>query len=133
MITQEEVIRVIKQVYDPEIPVNIYDLGLIYDVAVDNDKVKIKMTLTTQSCPSAQELPEMVRTRVNALPAVKEVKVDVVWEPQWNPSMISPEGKKILKLEEGQHLLTRFSGRLKPMNWDKIISSLHPTPAVAGP
>ena len=100
MITQEDVIRVIKQVYDPEIPVNIYDLGLIYDVVVNNDKVKIKMTLTTQSCPSAQELPEMVRTRVNALPAVKEVKVDVVWEPQWNPSLISPAGKKILKLED---------------------------------
>ncbi len=100
MPTREEVIKAIKQVYDPEIPVNVYDLGLIYDVDLEQDKVNVKMTLTTQSCPSAQQLPDMVRTRVSALPNVKTVHVEVVWEPQWNPSMISPEGKKILHLED---------------------------------
>ncbi len=100
MVTREEVVRAIKQVYDPEIPVNVYDLGLIYDIGVKENNVDIKMTLTTQSCPSAQQLPEMVRTRVAALPQVKEVDVKLVWQPQWNPSLISPEGKKILKLED---------------------------------
>ncbi len=100
MPTREEVIRAIKQVYDPEIPVNVYDLGLIYSVDLEQNKVNVKMTLTTQSCPSAQQLPDMVRTRVSTLPDVKDVQVEVVWEPQWNPSMISPEGKKILHLED---------------------------------
>ncbi|MBI4394907.1 MAG: DUF59 domain-containing protein [Candidatus Omnitrophica bacterium] len=101
MATQEEVVQAIKQVYDPEIPVNVYDLGLIYEVAVTGgQEVKVKMTLTSQGCPSARQIPDMVRTRISALPNVKEVDVQVVWEPQWNPSMISPEGKKILHLED---------------------------------
>lgn len=100
MITKEDVVKAIKQVYDPEIPVNIYDLGLIYDVGVDETSVQVKMTLTTQNCPAAQQLPEMVRSRIASMPHVKEVQVQVVWDPQWNPSMISPEGKKILNLED---------------------------------
>ncbi len=100
MVTREEVIRAIQQVYDPEIPVNVYDLGLIYEVVIVDDKVRVNMTLTTQSCPSAQQLPDMVRTRIAALPAVKDVEVNVVWEPKWNPSLISPEAKKILKLDD---------------------------------
>lgn len=100
MVTREEVIKAVKQVYDPEIPVNVYDLGLIYDIGLEADKVSVKMTLTSQGCPAAQQLPDMVRTRIAALPSVKDVDVQVVWEPQWNPSLISPEGKKILKLED---------------------------------
>ena len=100
MVTREEVIQAVKQVYDPEIPVNVYDLGLIYEVVIQEHKVNVKMTLTAQSCPAAQQLPEMVRTRIAALPAVKEVEVNLVWEPQWTPSLISPQGRKILKLEE---------------------------------
>lgn len=100
MITREDVIRVIKQVYDPEIPVNVYDLGLIYAVDVTEAQVNVKMTLTTQGCPAAKQLPEMVRTRIAALPEVKKVDVEVVWQPKWNPSLISLEGKKILKLED---------------------------------
>lgn len=100
MVSREEVIRAIKQVYDPEIPVNVYDLGLIYDVDIAESKVNVKMTLTSQACPSAQQLPEMVRTRIAALPEVKDVEVNVVWQPGWSPSLISPEGKKILKLED---------------------------------
>ena len=100
MPTRDEVITAIKQVYDPEIPVNVYDLGLIYEVNLDQDAVCVKMTLTTQGCPSAQALPEMVRTKIRALPNIKEVQVEVVWQPQWKPSMISSEGKKILRLED---------------------------------
>ena len=100
MPTREEVVKAIKQVYDPEIPVNVYDLGLIYSVELNGNNVGIKMTLTSQGCPSARELPDMVRTRVSTLPDVNAVDVQVVWEPQWNPSMISPEGKKILQLED---------------------------------
>lgn len=100
MPTQEEVIEAVKQVFDPEIPVNVYDLGLIYEINVQDKKVGVKMTLTAQSCPSAQQLPDMVRTRIEALPNVEDVDVQVVWDPAWNPSMISREGKKILKLED---------------------------------
>lgn len=100
MATHEEVIKAIQQVYDPEIPVNVYDLGLVYHINLDQDKVSIQMTLTSQGCPSAKQIPDMVRTRVSILPNVKDVDVQVVWEPQWNPSMISPEGKKILNLED---------------------------------
>lgn len=100
MVSREEVICAIKQVYDPEIPVNVYDLGLIYDVDIAESKVNVKMTLTSQGCPSAQQLPEMVRTRIAALPEVKDVEVNIVWQPEWSPSLISPEGKKILKLED---------------------------------
>jgi metal-sulfur cluster biosynthetic enzyme len=100
MVTREEVIDAIKQVYDPEIPVNVYDLGLIYQIDVAEDEIGIQMTLTSQGCPSAQQIPDMIRSRVSILPHVKAVKVQVVWEPRWNPAMISPEGKKILNLED---------------------------------
>ena len=100
MATREDVIKAIKQVYDPEIPVNVYDLGLIYSVDLSEDKVNVKMTLTSQGCPSAQQIPDMIRSRLSVLPDIKDVDVEVVWEPQWNPSMISSEGKKILNLED---------------------------------
>jgi len=100
MPTREEVIEAVKQVYDPEIPVNVYDLGLIYEINVQGQKVVVKMTLTSQGCPSARELPDMVRTRIAVLPNVQDVDVQLVWDPAWNPSMISPQGKQILKLED---------------------------------
>ena len=98
--TRDDVIKAIKQVYDPEIPVNVYDLGLVYEIGLNGENVNIKMTLTSQACPSAQQIPDMVRARVSTLPAIKDVDVQVVWEPRWNPSMISAEGKKILNLED---------------------------------
>lgn len=100
MATREEIISAIRQVYDPEIPVNVYDLGLIYDIETNQDRVKIKMTLTSQGCPAAQQIPDMIRAKIEVLPTVKGADVQVVWEPQWKPSMISPEGKKILHLED---------------------------------
>ena len=100
MPTQEEVITALKQVYDPEIPVNIYDLGLIYQVDVQNEQVNVTMSLTSTSCPSAKAIPDLIKTRVSVIPHVTSVQVQVVWEPKWNPSMISPEGRKILKLDD---------------------------------
>lgn len=100
MVTREEVIEAIKQCYDPEIPVNVYDLGLVYDVTVDGERVNVEMTLTSQGCPSARQIPELMRSRILALPGVQQADIQVVWEPAWTPSRISPEGRKILKLDD---------------------------------
>ena len=99
MPTQEEVIEIIKECYDPEIPINIYDLGLIYSVDTQPDSVDIKMTLTAAGCPAAQTLPEQVRQRVSSALGVKQVKVELTFEPPWSPERISPEGKKKLGIE----------------------------------
>jgi FeS assembly SUF system protein len=99
-IERETIMEAIRQCYDPEIPINIVDLGLIYDVASDEaGNVTVRMTLTTPDCPSAQAIPEQVRSKVAAVEAVNDVKVDIVWEPAWNPSMISASGKAALGLE----------------------------------
>jgi metal-sulfur cluster biosynthetic enzyme len=100
IIERETIMDAIRQCFDPEIPINIVDLGLIYDVQSDQaGNVAVKMTLTTQGCPSAQAIPEQVRARVAAVEQVNDVKVDIVWEPAWNPSMISASGKAALGLE----------------------------------
>jgi len=100
MIDKDQVIDGIKKVFDPEIPVNVWDLGLIYNLDVQDSTVNVKMSLTSQGCPSAQQLPLMVRGAVSMVPGVKDVNVEVVWNPPWNPSLITPEGKKILHLDE---------------------------------
>ncbi len=83
-----------KNVFDPEIPVNIFELGLIYDVIVDPQRnVKVIMTLTSPSCPSAQELPLEVRGRVAVVPGVNDVDVDVVFDPPWTPEKMSEAAK----------------------------------------
>ena len=90
----EEAIKVICGIYDPEIPVNIYALGLIYDVQVNEDcDVKIIMTLTSPNCPVAETLPEEVKEKVRAITEVKNVSVDIVFEPTWNKDMMSEEAK----------------------------------------
>ena len=90
----EQVIEVICEIYDPEIPVNIYDLGLIYDVEVSDEcDVNITMTLTTPHCPVAETLPVEVEEKVKIVPAVRNVKVEIVFEPTWNKDMISEEAK----------------------------------------
>ena len=87
---QGPVIEAIKTVYDPEIPVDIYELGLIYDITVDKDKqVLVKMTLTSPACPSAQQLPSEVRYKIKALPGVSEAVVEIVWEPPWDKDRMS--------------------------------------------
>ena len=84
------IIDVLKTVFDPEIPVNIYELGLIYEVDVaDDGKAKIRMTLTTPMCPAAEELPPEVETKARSVPGVTGVELDLVWEPPWSPDMMS--------------------------------------------
>ena len=96
---KEKVITEIKKIYDPEIPVNIYELGLIYDVTVDKDnKVYIKMTLTTPHCPVAESLPNEVKNSVKEIKEVKDVDLDLVWDPPWDKSMMSEAAKLELNL-----------------------------------
>ena len=98
-ITEESLIDAISGVYDPEIPVNIYELGLIYalDIAEDG-RVKVEMTLTAPACPSAQELPEQVRDAVLSVPGVTGADVEVVWDPPWDPSRMSEEARLQLNM-----------------------------------
>jgi metal-sulfur cluster biosynthetic enzyme len=98
----EAVYAQLRQIFDPEIPVNIVDLGLIYDVKVEGEQCVVTMTLTSQGCPEAKTIPDMVRRRANTVNGVKETKVDVVWEPAWGPQRISPEGRKILGIDEDE-------------------------------
>ena len=101
MPTSEEVFAVLSEIYDPEIPINIVDLGLIYDVKVsDTFAVLITMTLTSQSCPEARTIPEVMKRRVNGMARVTGTEVEIVWEPTWGPHLISEEGRKILGLDE---------------------------------
>ena len=91
---QEAVIEALKTIYDPEIPVNIYELGLIYDVAASDDgDVVIDMTLTTPHCPVAESMPGEVELRVLAVPGVRDAEVKLVWEPAWDPSKMSDEAR----------------------------------------
>ena len=96
---KEKIIGEIKKIYDPEIPVNIYDLGLIYDVKVDEDNnVDVKMTLTTPNCPVAESLPMEVENTVKEVRDVKKVNLELVWDPPWDKSMITEAGKLELNL-----------------------------------
>ncbi len=95
----DEIIAGIKTVYDPEIPADIYELGLIYKIDIGDDRaVKIDMSLTSPNCPSAQELPIMVENAVSSVPGVKETKVEVVWDPPWDPSRMSDEARLVLNM-----------------------------------
>ncbi|HEV2176263.1 MAG TPA: DUF59 domain-containing protein [Terriglobia bacterium] len=86
----DKVIETLRTCYDPEIPVNIYELGLIYEVKVDpSGAVTVKMTLTTPNCPAAQSLPIEVKQKTEAVPRVTEATVDVIWEPPWDPSKMT--------------------------------------------
>jgi len=95
----DEVIGALKTVYDPEIPSDIYELGLIYKIDIADDRaVTIEMTLTTPNCPSAQELPTMVENAVASVAGVGPVKVDIVWDPPWDPSRMSDEARSVLNM-----------------------------------
>ena len=94
-----EIVTALKTVYDPEIPADIYELGLIYRIDIEDDRsVKVDMTLTTPNCPSAAELPAMVENAVASVPGVGTVKVDVVWDPPWEPSRMSDEARLVLNM-----------------------------------
>ena len=95
----DEIVGALKTVYDPEIPADIYELGLIYKVDIDDDRVvKVDMTLTTPNCPSAAELPTMVENAVASVPGVREAKVSIVWDPPWDQSRMSDEARAVLNM-----------------------------------
>ncbi len=98
-VTEEGIITMLKTVFDPEIPVDIYELGLIYAVEIaDDGTVKVEMTLTTPSCPSAQELPSQVEEAVRLVPGVTDVTVEVVWDPPWDQSRMSEDARLALNM-----------------------------------
>ena len=95
---KEKVISEIKKIYDPEIPINIYELGLIYDISIENHDVKVKMTLTTPNCPVAESLPKEVKDSIKEIKEVNDVSLDLVWDPPWDKSMMSDAAKLELNL-----------------------------------
>ena len=96
---KEKIINEIKKIYDPEIPVNIYELGLIYEIKVEKDNnVKVKMTLTTPNCPVAESLPKEVKDNIMKVEGVSDVNLNLVWEPPWNKDMMSEAAKLELNL-----------------------------------
>jgi metal-sulfur cluster biosynthetic enzyme/rhodanese-related sulfurtransferase len=96
-ISEAQVIGAIRECFDPEIPLNVYDLGLVYDIDIAPEAIAVKMTLTSEACPSARAIPLDVKTRIAAL-GQENVRVDVVFDPPWHPSRISDEGKQKLGL-----------------------------------
>lgn len=107
-VTQDEVFSALKQCYDPEIPVNIVDLGLIYGVRFepvgdaqreDQQDVTVDMTLTAQGCPAHVQIGEQVKSRLESLPGIRNAKVNVVWNPPWTPDRLSPDARKQLGIE----------------------------------
>ena len=98
MEVKNKIIDEIRKIYDPELPVNIYDLGLIYDVQVLREKAKIKMTLTTPNCPVAESLPKEVKEAAMQVEGIKEVDLELVWDPPWNKDMMSEAAKLELNL-----------------------------------
>lgn len=95
----DDIVSALKTVYDPEIPADIYELGLVYKVDIKDDRaVDVDMTLTTPNCPAAAELPMMVENAVSSVQGVGPVKVQIVWDPPWDPSRMSDEARLILNM-----------------------------------
>jgi len=96
---KDEIVKILKTIYDPEISINIYDLGLIYSIKIEeNKKVKIDMTLTSANCPFAQSLPVEVRDKVLLIKGVEDVSIEMVWDPLWGPDQMSDVAKLELNL-----------------------------------
>ncbi|HWQ17786.1 MAG TPA: iron-sulfur cluster assembly protein [Sulfolobales archaeon] len=110
----EKAIETLKKIYDPEIPINIYDLGLIYGIDVDNEGVvTVTMTLTAMGCPVATELPYFVyENLVSALPEAKEVYVDVVYDPPWNPTKMTEDGRRMFIEIYGYDIVEQWKKRM---------------------
>src|SRR3989442_16031614 len=96
MASKDDVISILRKCYDPEIPINIYDLGLVYNIDLKGDegKVDVKMTLTAPGCPASAYIHQDVKRKLEQLPGIKEAKVDIVWDPPWTPEMRSETAKK---------------------------------------
>ena len=96
---KDQIIAEVKKIYDPEIPVNIYELGLIYDIKVENkNTAKVKMTLTSPNCPVAESLPKEVKDGIMQVEGIDKVDLDLVWDPPWDKSMMSESAKLELNL-----------------------------------
>jgi len=96
---KDQIINEIKKIYDPEIPVNIYELGLIYDIKVENNNTaKVKMTLTSPNCPVAESLPKEVKDGIMQVEGIEKVDLDLVWDPPWDKTMMSESAKLELNL-----------------------------------
>jgi metal-sulfur cluster biosynthetic enzyme len=98
-ISESQVMDALKECYDPEIPVNVVELGLIYEVKIINDWVGVKMTLTTPGCGMSGIISQDVRNRLLRIPGVKEADVRIVWEPAWSPARMSPEARRRLGID----------------------------------
>ena len=98
MKVEDKIIDEIKKIYDPELPVNIYELGLIYDIKVIGKKAEIKMTLTTPNCPVAESLPKEVKESVMQVEEIDDVDLELVWDPPWTKDMMSDAAKLELNL-----------------------------------
>ena len=98
MDVKEKIIEEIRKIYDPELPVNIYELGLIYDIKVNGSKAEIKMTLTTPNCPVAESLPKEVKEGAMQVEGIDDVNLELVWDPPWNKDMMSDAAKLELNL-----------------------------------
>ena len=95
-VTEEQVVDILRTCYDPEIPLNLYDLGLIYDIGIEADVVTITMTLTAPGCPISTTIAPEIEGRMLEIEGVNDSHVNIVWEPQWTPEMLRPEAKELL-------------------------------------
>ena len=100
MSLQEQIVEKLKLCFDPEIPVNIYDLGLVYKISPERPTTTIRMTFTSESCPSAREIPLDIRGKLLDIDGIDKVDFEIVWDPQWHPRMISAEARSELGIDE---------------------------------
>ena len=98
-ITKEKILEALSQVYDPEIPIDIVNLGLVYDIDISQDVVNLKMTMTSPGCPSAREIVLESQTVVSNVQGVKEANIEVVWDPPWSPEKMSEEAKASMGID----------------------------------
>lgn len=122
-LTVDGVMNALRNCYDPEIPVNIVDLGLVYGVAIDEDKVKVRMTLTTMGCPAHAYLMHQVQTEIEKIPGVKMAEVEIVWDPPWTPDKMSPEARKRLESGQEQVMIEFNPATFKPKKKGHIAKS----------
>ncbi len=108
---KQKVIEKLKRVYDPEIPIDVWNLGLVYGIDVEDGKVKIKMTLTAPGCPIAYVIVENVKRAVMEIEGVKDVEVELVWEPRWSPTRMTPEGREMFKAVYGYDIVEAYEKR----------------------
>ena len=118
---QEQIITAIKTIKDPELPINIYDLGLIRKIDIEDDKVHIDMTLTTPNCPVADLMPSQVFDEVSKVDGVASVRVELVWEPAWSVADLSKRGKSVLELMDIDinHMLAKINATTTGLTVDK--------------